>query len=76
VCIADFGLSCTSDDHGKIFEKCGTPGYMDPEVLNGLPFNDKSDIFSLGVILYNLLTGKSLFEGEDIHEVLQKNTNC
>ena len=59
--LADFGfaldLKIRSDD-GII---CGTPGFVDPEVLAGKPYSEKSDIFSLGVALYSLLTGRSLF---------------
>ena len=36
---------------------CGTPITMAPEILNGMPYSDKCDIWSLGVIIYQLLFG-------------------
>lgn len=58
----------------KLLQKCGTPGYVDPDVLKGFPFNLNSDIFSLGCILYNLVTGRELFAGKTFNEILLSNT--
>jgi len=63
VCIADLGLAIREDDEKRKMESCGTPGYVDPEVLNGRPFTTKSDIFSLGSLLFNLITQKIVFPG-------------
>jgi serine/threonine protein kinase len=63
VCIADLGLAIREDDEKRKMESCGTPGYVDPEVLNGRPFTTKSDIFSLGSLLFNLITHKIVFPG-------------
>ena len=57
VCFADFGLACKVDDRDALRNKCGTPGYVAPEILQGAPFSTKSDIFSLGSVFYSLLTG-------------------
>ena len=57
-------------------KKCGTPGYVDPEVLRGFSFSLKSDIFSLGSLLYNLITGKHLFVEKDNYSTLIKNQYC
>lgn len=51
--IADFGLSTTTDNI-DIFRKCGTPGYVAPEVLLNQDYNTKVDYFSVGVIFYVL----------------------
>lgn len=58
VVISDFGLACWAGETNPIYEKCGTPGYIAPEVLS-LPakvilIDHRSDIFSLGVIAHLL----------------------
>jgi eukaryotic-like serine/threonine-protein kinase len=63
--IADFGVAKLNLDnnltlHGQIL---GTPSFMSPEQLNGEPVDGRSDLFSLGVILYMLLTGHRPFQG-------------
>ncbi len=52
--IADFGLSTTMNPSVPERQKCGSPGYVAPEVLNDWGYNTKADIFSAGVILYTL----------------------
>jgi serine/threonine-protein kinase len=63
--IADFGVAKLNLDnnltlHGQVL---GTPSFMSPEQLNGEPVDGRSDLFSLGVILYMLLTGHRPFQG-------------
>ena len=50
----------------------GTPSYMAPEIWRGKPALPASDIYSLGCILYEMLTGKVLFEGESPADVMTK----
>ncbi len=64
VCIADLGLAIKSYDKKGIATKCGTPGYVDPDVLRGKNFITKSDIFSLGAVLFNIITSKLLYRGD------------
>jgi len=53
----------------------GTPAYMAPERLQGVPFDGRSDIFSAGVVLYQLLTGRLPFDAEYpgiLHQILEQ----
>jgi len=71
--IADFGLSAIVDPKNLQTLKCGSPGYVAPEVLNSMGYDTKADIYSAGVILIVLLTGKLPFSGRNYHEVISKN---
>ncbi|KAL9656570.1 hypothetical protein ABK040_012153 [Willaertia magna] len=60
--IADFGtLKQLSDEQSYARTFCGTANFMSPEALNGQPYNEKTDLFSLGQILLEMLTGKTIF---------------
>lgn len=70
--ITDLGLS-TQLTLGQEFvtnqDYYGTPNYSSPEMLEELPYGTKSDIFSVGCIFYELLTGYVAFDGEDSSEL-------
>lgn len=51
--IVDFGLSALIKD-SPLNMRCGSPGYVAPEILNDLGYGTKADIFSAGIILYIL----------------------
>ena len=71
--IVDFGIakarSSTEEEEGQLK---GKVPYMSPEQAQGLPLDARSDIFSLGVMLFELCTGKRLFKGSDERETLQR----
>lgn len=76
--IADFGFATFVDKIVKAANPddeiiCGTPGYIAPEALEGEGYTLKSDIFSIGSILYNILTLKNLFSGKNYKAVMLKN---
>ena len=56
--------------------KCGTLGYVAPEVLQGDAYDFKADVFSVGAVLFLMLSGKKLFSGKTYKEILQKNFEC
>ncbi len=53
----------------------GKFGYMSPEQVRGLPLDRRSDVFSVGIVLYELLTGERLFTGETDFSTLEKVRN-
>ncbi len=70
--IMDFGISETfrsSMSRMKETSKSGTPAYMSPEQLLGKDVGKESDIWSFGVMLYELLSGKQLYTGSSVNEV-------
>lgn len=74
--IADFGIAKLNLAHftlpGRVL---GTPAYMAPEQLSGAGCDGRSDVFSLGVILYAMVTGHSPFHGDSATTVCYKVAN-
>jgi alkyl hydroperoxide reductase subunit AhpC/predicted Ser/Thr protein kinase len=81
--VLDFGLArraprSASTDETGVWEPnrteglSGTPSYMSPEQARGQPLTPASDVFSLGLILYEMLTGRKAIPGNNILEVLRK----
>jgi serine/threonine protein kinase len=52
--LIDFGFATLQDEYDFLFTRCGTPGYVAPEVLDDQPYDTKADVFSAGVTLYIL----------------------
>src|SRR5436190_6185472 len=65
--ITDFGIATAVADVGA--EIAGTPQYMAPELLAGKPASIKSDLYALGLILFEVFTGKRVFDGKTIAEL-------
>jgi calcium/calmodulin-dependent protein kinase I len=55
--IADFGFAKKVREECSLTTQCGTPGYVAPEILDGTPYDQRADMWSVGVILYILLGG-------------------
>ena len=67
--ITDFGLAGLAGEFEGDEVRVGTPFYMSPEQLTGREVTVQSDIYSLGLVLYELFTGKRAFEGKTLAEI-------
>jgi len=69
--IMDFGLARMrlADHKTSTGIVLGTPRYMSPEQISGQPVDHRSDIFSLGIVLWEMLTGRRLFSGTEMAQV-------
>ncbi|MEO8192054.1 MAG: protein kinase [Acidobacteriota bacterium] len=71
--ITDFGIAkVASSNLTTTGQFLGTPNYMSPEQVSGAPVDGRSDIFSLGVVLYELLTHRKPFVGENLTAISYK----
>ncbi|OII76870.1 protein kinase domain-containing protein [Cryptosporidium andersoni] len=70
--IIDFGLAASLGSPAMKM-RCGSPGYVAPEILEDKSYNTKVDVFSIGVVLYTVLGGSPPFPGNNMKEILKKN---
>lgn len=76
--IADFGVARFLGKNtlrGEEQAIIGTPGYMAPEQITGGEIDGRSDIFALGCVAYELVTGKPAFQGENIAQIIHQVLN-
>lgn len=66
IVLTDFGLAdFYRKDGSYLFTSCGTPGYCAPELLLNKAYDLKVDIFSVGIVLYQMLCGQIPFNSDD-----------
>jgi len=70
--ITDFGIARAGEAMTITGQVVGTPNYMSPEQVLGKPLDGRSDLFSVGVILYEMVTGERPFEGQSITTIMYK----
>jgi serine/threonine-protein kinase len=71
----DFGIAKAGGQVTNTGQVLGTPNYMAPEQVKGRPLDGRSDLFSLGVILYEMLTGEKPFVGQNVTTIIYKIVN-
>ena len=76
--LLDFGLVRTASDTFKTIDGAilGTPRYMSPEQIKGKEVEQASDLFSLGAVLYQMLSGRPPFGGDSLHATLLAVSSC
>nr|XP_027784741.2 serine/threonine-protein kinase Nek5 isoform X1 [Marmota flaviventris] len=71
--LGDFGIARVLNNSMELARTCvGTPYYLSPEICQSKPYNNKTDIWSLGCVLYELCTLKHPFEGSNLHQLVLK----
>lgn len=70
--ITDFGLAIAQQDAAQQSGVAGTPGYLAPELLTGAPASVQTDVYSLGLVLYELFTGRKAFTASSAAEFHRK----
>ena len=71
--VTDFGIARVTDGNKtRTGVVMGTPSYMSPEQLAGLPLDGRSDLYSLGIMMFQMLTGVLPFSAESLAELMSK----
>ena len=74
--ISDFGLARFLQEEKLATTTCGTPGYVAPEILSEKPYGSACDIWSVGVVMFILLSGEPPFYHEDNFELFELIKKC
>ena len=69
--ITDFGIAGIEAEISKDEIRSGTPAYMSPEQIAGREVSARSDIYALGLVIYEIFTGKQAFMADTIHELIK-----
>ena len=70
--ITDFGIAGIEKEISKDEIRVGTPAYMSPEQISGKEVTPRSDIYSLGLLLYEIYSGKQAFSADSFPELVEK----
>jgi len=71
--VADFGIAKVENSElTQVGTSLGTPSYMSPEQCRGQPVDNRSDLFSIGIVLYQLLTGEKPFQASSTHALMHQ----
>jgi predicted Ser/Thr protein kinase len=73
--IMDFGIAKSGGGMTSTNQVLGTPNYMSPEQVKGKPLDGRSDLFSFGVILYEIVAGEKPFIGDNVTTIIYKILN-
>ncbi len=76
--LSDFGIAHSNEFESRLTmdgATIGTPAYMSPEQIDGAPANARSDVYSLGLVAWEMLTNERPWEGEALYNVIFKQKN-
>lgn len=76
--LSDFGIAHSADHESRLTmtgAAIGTPAYMAPEQIDGAPADARSDLYSLGLVTWEMLTGTRPWDGESLYNVIAKQKN-
>lgn len=74
--LVDMGLATTIDEKNNLLPRCGSPGYIGPEIIRREDYDTSADVFSVGITFFFMLTGRNPFPVHDKKLVLEDNLRC